>query len=180
MDKIVLKHSRTRFRPVACLLLLIAAAKPVPAEPGNPMHVADMAGRTHDIEEILEEGRAVALIFWQTWCASCKREAPEAAKAARKYGHAIRFFGVVSGSDEYVDDDKVRSFVEKVGLPYPQVRDRELSITEYFQVKGTPTVIVLGKGMEILYRGHRLPDDWTAFDLKTSSRVASGHASTGR
>jgi len=41
----------------------------------------DMEGESHDVDELLAQGRNVTLIFWQTWCGPCKREAPGLALA---------------------------------------------------------------------------------------------------
>ena len=45
---------------------------------------------------------------------------------------------------------------------YPQVRDRDLALTDTFDVRGTPTVVVIGLDGAVAYRGHELPD-WEAF-----------------
>jgi len=128
-----------------------------------PLVVTDMDGGTHDLDEALQAGRPVALIFWQTWCASCIEEAPQLAADARAHGDEILFVGVVPGPDDYVDDGEVEQMAAKLGLPYPQVRDRDLSLSRRFEVKGTPTIVVLGKGGRILYNGHRPPEDWSVW-----------------
>ena len=129
---------------------------------GLALVLTDMDGRAHDLDATLREGRPVALVFWQTWCASCIREAPELASAARAYGEDILFLGVVPGTDEYVDDGEVEEMAAELGLPYPQVRDRDLALSRRYGVEGTPTIVVLGAGGRILYDDHRPPADWSA------------------
>jgi thiol-disulfide isomerase/thioredoxin len=133
-----------------------------------PLVVTDMEGRTHDLEGALRGGQVVALIFWQTWCASCIEEAPRLAADARAHGDEILFLGVVPGPDDYVDDGEVEKMAAELGLPYPQVRDRDLALSQRFEVKGTPTIVVLGSGGRILFRGHRSPQDWSALALSGS------------
>jgi thiol-disulfide isomerase/thioredoxin len=128
-----------------------------------PLVVTDMEGRTHDLDEALRAGRPVALIFWQTWCASCIEEAPQLAADARAHGDEILFVGVVPGPDDYVDDGEVEQMAAELGLPYPQVRDRDLMLSKRFEVKGTPTIVVLGAGGRILFNGHRAPADWSVW-----------------
>ena len=123
----------------------------------------DMAGKSHDIESILGQGQSVALVFWQTWCKPCLREMPELARVDRQYSPRIRFYGIVSGTDEDVDDAKVKSLVERLGVGYPQVRDRDLRLSRGFKIDGTPTIVILGPGRSVLYRGHQLPDNWAVF-----------------
>ncbi|MFN0057881.1 MAG: TlpA family protein disulfide reductase [Planctomycetota bacterium] len=127
----------------------------------------DMEGVRHDLDALLEGGTNVTLVFWQTWCASCLREAPELAEAARTLNGRMPFFGVISGPEGAVDDEKVREVVRKFATPYPQIRDRDLHLTRYCDVRGTPTLLVLGRGRRVLYTGHRPPADWTAL---TSAR----------
>ena len=108
-------------------------------------------------------GQSVALVFWQTWCKPCLREMPELARVDRQYSPRIRFYGIVSGTDEDVDDAKVKSLVERLGVGYPQVRDRDLRLSRGFKIDGTPTIVILGPGRSVLYRGHQLPDNWAVF-----------------
>ena len=123
----------------------------------------DMAGKPHDIDSLLGQGQSVALIFWQTWCKPCLREMPDLVKANRRYSPRIRFYGIISGPDKDVDEAKVKNIVGRLGVGYPQVRDRDLRLSRSFDVEGTPTIVILGPGGSILYRGHRPPDNWNAF-----------------
>ncbi|MBW2292924.1 MAG: TlpA family protein disulfide reductase [Deltaproteobacteria bacterium] len=132
----------------------------------------DMDGRTHDADALLAAGQPVVLVFWQTWCPTCKREAPELAHAVEKYGDAMKFFGVVSGPDDVIDDAKVLRVAEEWGHRHPQIRDRDLSLTNRFKVIGTPAIIVLGREGRELYRGHRLPKDWVAFVSAPPAKAA--------
>lgn len=151
------------------VLLLVGLSSSLVATAGraqvtpDPMRLTDMDGAELDIDALLAEGRNVVFVFWQTWCAPCKREAPHLAEAARAYTESLRFVGVVSGADRDVDETKVRKYVEKYALPYPQVRDRDLALVHRYEVKGTPTILILGPGREILYRGSTPPEDWAAY-----------------
>jgi thiol-disulfide isomerase/thioredoxin len=158
------------------LVVGLALAVSFPASPvgaaADPLLLEDMDGRTHDVDAMLAAGRPVVLVFWQTWCGSCKREAPELARAVREHGDALQFFGVVSGPERYVNDDKVRKVAKEWGHPQPQIRDRDLTLTERFEVSGTPVIIVLGPGAKELFRGHRLPDDWSRFVERPDAGLA--------
>lgn len=126
----------------------------------GPLAVTDRGGSSHDLDAALAQGRPVALIFWQSWCRSCLEEAPQLARDVEQWRDQIDFFGVVPGPDESVDDAALDTAIEKNGLTHPQVRDRDLALTRRFGVEGTPTIIVLGREREVLYRGHELPQDW--------------------
>jgi thiol-disulfide isomerase/thioredoxin len=122
--------------------------------------LSDMAGNPVVIADVLATGKKVTLVFWQSWCAPCRAEAPELVAASRKYSN-MEIIGVVSGPDEAVDAAELQRVITQLGLPYRNVRDRALELTHALEVRGTPTIVVLGEKGEVLYRGHELPD-WDA------------------
>ena len=152
-------------RTVLCFVLCLGMFCPraYADSKATSLRVLDMQGQQYSFSSILQSGSNIALVFWQPWCVSCKKEAPQLEKAAQALGGKIQFFGVVSGPDEFVDDEKVRAFMEKYELTYPQIRDRNLVLTDEFEVKGTPTIVVLSTSGDIVYRGHHAPDEWEPF-----------------
>ncbi|MDA1263887.1 MAG: hypothetical protein O2816_02270 [Planctomycetota bacterium] len=78
--------------------------------------------------------------------------------AHERHGDRIAIVGVVSGPDSSVDEAKLVSLIGKLGLTYPQVRDRELTLTHAFDVDATPTIVVLDASGRLIERGHELPD----------------------
>jgi len=152
--------ARTARRGALAILLLAASAPCVAAE---SLELVDMNGGRHDAEALIAAGHPVVLIFWNTWCKSCKGEAPGLVRAVDEYGETLRFFGVISGPDRVIDDEKVRRVAREWGYSHPQIRDRDLALAKRFRIFGTPVVIVLGDGGRELYRGFRLPDNWGSF-----------------
>jgi thiamine biosynthesis lipoprotein len=141
----------------ATLLLLLLTG----AGHAERLVLEDMDGNPHDVDAILAAGRNVTLVFWQTWCSSCKREAPHLVEAVEVQRGAIDFFGVVAGPDRSVDEAKVRATARDWGFTHPQVRDRDLELAHAYDAFGTPVIVVIGPGREVLYHSHRLPKDWT-------------------
>lgn len=117
-------------------------------------------GRDVDIARELGAGRTVVLVFWQTWCAPCRAEAPRLREAARAHADDIVFVGVVSGPDSTVDETELRRVVADLDLPYAELRDRDGSWSRAFEVSATPTLIALGPDGREAWRGHRAPADW--------------------
>ncbi len=156
---------------MAFALSLAACATPVQESPASPARtvafegeslvVVDRAGASHDLSALLKEGHPVVLVFWQSWCGSCLAEAPQLAKDSEQWGQQLNFFGVVPGPSESVDEPAIDRVIKQFGLPHPQVRDTDLSLTKRFQIEGTPTILVLGPQEQVLYRSHDLPADWS-------------------
>jgi len=68
--------------------------------------------------------------------------------------------GIVPGPDGAVNDAEVAQTVQRFGLTYPQVRDRELDWSRAFHVAGTPTLVALRPDGAEGWRGIRPPADW--------------------
>ena len=127
-----------------------------------PRLLSDLSGESHDLHALLRRG-PVVLSFWQTWCKSCLREAPALSAAERAYGEKLQFLGVISGTDDVVDEAKVKRLADRFALSFPQIRDRDLRLARHFQVAGTPTVVILGPDGGVRYKGHRTPESWSRF-----------------
>lgn len=119
-------------------------------------------GRDVDLAASLASGRTVVLVFWQTWCGPCIAEAPALSAAAREHAGELAFVGIVPGPDDTVDGAELERLVKRFELPYPQVRDRDLSWSRAFAIQGTPTLVALRADGSEAWRGHRPPTDWLA------------------
>ncbi len=160
-----------RTAALAPLLLLAACAAGPDAPPpaSAPVQTAglrlvDTDGHPQDVDAALARDEAVAFVVWQTWCHSCAEEAPAIAEAARRHAGKLRFVGVVPGKEADVDPAEVARVRTAWGYDFPQVRDPDLSLCARLGVKGTPTIVVLGRGGAVRYTGHRPPADWKALE----------------
>jgi thiol-disulfide isomerase/thioredoxin len=156
---------------LALLSLLVAgcattAPSPSPAEviDFTTWKVSDYDGNEHDLAAQLAQGEPVVLVFWQTWCLSCLAEAPALADAARE-NRDLHFYGVVSGDEATVDEAEVRAVAFQKAMPYAQILDRDLALTNAFGVMGTPTIVVVGAGGRVLHSGHDADVDWDQLAL---------------
>lgn len=66
------------------------------------------------------DGKIVVVNFWASWCAPCRREAPELAKAHEQADSDKTSFVGVNIRD---DEDKAASMEKRLGVPYPSVFD---------------------------------------------------------
>ncbi|MCA8960839.1 MAG: FAD:protein FMN transferase [Planctomycetes bacterium] len=136
--------------------------------------VSDRSGVLHDLDAELRSGKRVVLVFWQSWCAPCRREAPGIQQASRRYADGLAFYGVITGSDDDVDDAAVDRFIHDAGLTYPQIRDRDAGLWHRYEIVGTPTIVVIDTNGKVIYRDHR-PPIWSSI---TPSRGDAGPVST--
>jgi len=145
-------------------------AAPSAASPASPWpslaeaswsRVRAMDGSELDLSAAARNGRAVALVFWLPWCATCLAEGPTVAAAARRLADELLIVGVVSGPDGDVDDDEVRAVVERLELTYPHVRDRDMAMARDLRVTGTPTIVVYGPDGRLKERSSHV-HDWDA------------------
>jgi thiol-disulfide isomerase/thioredoxin len=167
---------RRHLPALAPLLLLAACAASPPSSPPAQtagLRLVDTDGHPQDLDAALARDEAVAFVVWQTWCHSCASEAPAIAEAARRHGGRLRFVGVIPGKDADVDPAEVASVRSAWGYAFPQVRDPDLSLCKRLGVKGTPTIVVLGRGGAVRYDGHRAPADWAALEGAPVASVSS-------
>ncbi len=95
----------------------------VPADQRIP--APDLVGETLDGSTFRladHRGEVVVLNVWASWCAPCRAEAPGLAALATEYdGRGVQFAGL----DTRDSDVSARAFVDRFGIPYPNVIDRD-------------------------------------------------------
>ena len=79
-------------------------------------------------------GTPIVLNFWASWCKPCKEEAPYLAASARAHRDDVAFLGL-DIQDFTVD---ARRFLDKLGVPYPSVRDGTPDTYGAYGLTGVP------------------------------------------
>lgn len=158
---------RTAALSTFLLVLAAACASTDPAPRGGTARVPATSftafdGRAIDLARELAAGRTVVLVFWQTWCGPCRAEAPKLRDAARAHASELVFVGVVSGPDSVVDEQELARIVERLGLSYPELRDRDGAWSKAFGITATPTLVALRPDGTEGWRAHHAPADWLA------------------
>lgn len=110
------------------------------------------------------QGKPVFINFWGSWCAPCKREAPDLREFSDSLGDRASFVGVAvdSGRKDAVD------FARKAGWRYPIVSTRCCGLNNRYGVVGMPTTIVVDSKGRVV---DRLVGPQTAARLRAELRA---------
>lgn len=80
-------------------------------------------------------GKVVLVNFWATWCAPCRKEFPELAKAYDDHNGEL----VVLAVDLQESPDEVRKFAEEYGAKFPIVIDANADVAGAYRLLGLPS-----------------------------------------
>ncbi len=111
----------------------------------------DQKGKVVKLSDL--RGKVVLLDFWATWCGPCKESKPFIVELHDKYKSKGLFVVGLSNERRAV----VEKFEEEETLKYPVFLDNDNSVNITLNVGAYPTVIIFGKGGELLFEGH--PDE---------------------
>jgi thiol-disulfide isomerase/thioredoxin len=135
-----------RRRVAACCLALAALAfalvagaarreaEPISAE----LALKTMDGGSVDFGEL--RGEVVLLDFWATWCKPCREATPHLERlAGRMEGRPFAIVGISADNDRQA----LEAYLEKEGVPWPQVWDGGGQAVRAFGVSSFPTYLVI-------------------------------------
>ncbi|MSR77569.1 MAG: TlpA family protein disulfide reductase [Candidatus Omnitrophica bacterium] len=107
------------------------------------------------LSEISRE-HPVLLVFWATWCGTCREEIPILNEWSRKQASkGLQVYGInVEESRE-----TVQRFLVNHPMEYPVLLDEKGDVSSQYKVHELPTMILLAKGGKILYYGFRRPEN---------------------
>jgi thiol-disulfide isomerase/thioredoxin len=116
---------------------------PVPVKNAADFALPDLFDETIIRRRSDYNGRPLVFNFWASWCVPCREEM----LALQQAYEANRDDGlVVLGINEtYIDDlDAARSFVNELGLTFPNVRDDSSEMSDQlYRVIGLPTSVFI-------------------------------------
>lgn len=91
------------------------------------------------------EGKIVVIDFWATWCEWCFKGLPNLQYVYDQYKDNDKVvFLAVSTDEPRVSEKELQASFEKAELKLPIFRDLDRYCESVFQVKGLPTMVVLG------------------------------------
>ncbi|MGD9949943.1 MAG: TlpA family protein disulfide reductase [Desulfobulbus sp.] len=121
-----------------------------------PFKGMDLDGKPIDLAQSIGT-KPVLLVFWASWCPSCRAEVPKINQLAEKYrSRGMEFLAVNVGYNDSVE--RAQAFVRKTGMRYPAYFDGTGKVTEQYKLVGVPTIIVADKHGVVRFSNFMSPD----------------------
>jgi thiol-disulfide isomerase/thioredoxin len=92
--------------------------KPSERQPAPKVSGQTLDGRQWSLTD--QAGKVVVLNVWGSWCAPCRKEAPDLVEASRQLGAGAVFAGL---NTRDLDPAPARKFVREFGIGYPSIYD---------------------------------------------------------
>ena len=141
-------------------------------KPAAPVFNLDRLDGNGSVSLADYRGKAVVLNFWASWCAPCKDEAPQLESAWQRWRNKDV---VVVGVDIQDFRTDAQRFVDRYGLTYPVLRDKDRWTWGRYGLTGLPeTWFVDPKGRLV---GEHFEGPVSGEELDRNIRIALGSAS---
>ena len=109
------------------------------------LSLTTLAGEFINLEEL--HGKVVLLDFWGTWCPPCLVATPSLVDLYKRHtkgtGDGPQFEMIGVSSDPKAEEDKVRTYVEKNKMAWPQHLDATRQAQRAFSINSYPTYIIV-------------------------------------
>lgn len=152
---------------VICFLLLAAgpAWSAGVGAPAPDFRLSTLEGKPVGLADF--KGQPLLLVFWATWCPTCREEVPRINRIAAEYGpKGLAVLAINVGSND--SPDKAAKFRDRHQMAYPVAFDQGSRVTRAFGVFGIPTILLVDRQGGIIYRGVTAPADMAAYFVKAN------------
>lgn len=103
------------------------------------------------------QGQPALLVFWNTWCSSCRKELPAINALSERFApHGLRVIGINTGINDNLS--KARSYWSEQGFGFPLAFDHDFTVGTAFQVRGVPTIFLIDSQGHVRFKQAHLPD----------------------
>jgi thiol-disulfide isomerase/thioredoxin len=133
---------------------------PVTATTPLVLHLPDLEGQVQALDAL--RGKLVLVNFWASWCTPCVTEMPSIQRLADDMRDLpFTVIGVNVGEGEL----RVRAMVERLGLDFPILLDKDSAAFERLRISVLPTTYLLDGDGIVRYVG-RGPFEWDSAEVK--------------
>ena len=125
-------------------------------DPAERLAAPILTGETLTGEALSSEeftGDVVVVNVWASWCAPCRSEAPSLERLSQEFAdQGVAFIGLNTRDSE----TSARSFVERFGIGYPNVIDRDgvlqLGFRDSLPPRAIPSTLVIDRSGKVAAR----------------------------
>ena len=147
-------RARALFRIALVASLLAApvvraaeALQPWMGGPTPTLRLNSLGGGELSLDDF--RGHTVIVNFWATWCEPCVAEMP----ALQRLRNRLAAQGIEVIAVNYQENAaRIRTFVERLGLTFPVVRDHDGAARSAWHVDIFPATFVVGPDQRIVWR----------------------------
>ena len=97
----------------------------------------------------------VLLVFWATWCPSCRQEIPRVNDLFEKFASSERL--EILGINHKEKSEEISDFISENGIKYTVLLDANGHVADQYRLDGIPVIILISKTGKILYYGFSVP-----------------------
>ncbi|MCM3665340.1 thiol-disulfide oxidoreductase ResA [Mesobacillus subterraneus] len=109
-------------------------------KPAPDFVLVDMEGNKHRLSEY--KGQGVFVNFWATWCKPCEREMPYIENQYQQFkDQGVQVLAIDSSESELV----VNKFVERKGLNFPVLIDKDGQVQAAYGINPLPITFLIDK-----------------------------------
>lgn len=125
-------------------------------DPAERVAAPSIVGTTLDGQQLSSAGLAgdvLVVNVWASWCAPCRSEAPSLERLSKEFAdQGVSFIGLNTRDS----DTSARSFVERFGITYPNVIDRDgvlqLGFRDSLPPRAIPSTLVMDRSGRVAAR----------------------------
>lgn len=135
-------------------------ARPEVGAPAPDFVLPNLDGQQVRLSDFRER-KGVLLMFWASWCPSCRAEAPTNRKAHALYRDRGLEFLAVSIDQGPGAEEAVRAFVAEFNLLYRPLLDPRMEVFDLYRGRFIPTMFLIDREGRIRHKGVGYRD-WTS------------------
>ncbi len=144
------------FSPLSAQAQFIFDENPLIGKKAMDFTLNTTSGQTISLNEYRQSAAAI-VFFWATWCPHCRDELRTLAKESQHFAKSGIKIVLVNVEE---NPRLVKSFMEKINLPYPVFLDEKSEVSEQYGIIGLPSLFFVDKNGVIAGMEHGLPDNF--------------------